>query len=153
MTLLPGAECSQLLSLEKVTWLWIPLPVLLPADPLPPPPPPSPLPILSRPPLSFTPLLSEVIFSAIMKFSPLFSAPIRLAQQGVVNSLLSANFHIFPAWDANTSSAPQSGTTTSPTNTDTHAYKTQFSAPARPHTRWAFRSERTGVAYVIVITE
>lgn len=88
-----------------------------------------------------------------MKFSPLFFAPIRLAQQGVVNSLRFANFHTFPAWNANTSSVPQSGTTTSPMNTDTRAYKTQFSAPARPHTRCAFRSERTGVAYVIVMTE
>lgn len=154
MTLLPGAECSQLLSLEKVTWLWIP-PCASPNGP--------PCTITTTTPF-FLSRPSHSLLSSQRSFSPpswsffsyppsSFSAPIRLAQRGVANSLRSANFHTFPAWDANTSSVPHSGIATLPTNTDTHAYKTQFSTPARPHTRWAFSSERTGVAYVTVIAE
>lgn len=151
MTLLPGAKCSQLLSLGEGD---------LALDPSlcfsqwtnPSPHTPSithPLPLAQ---LSFTPLLSfqRSLSPPLWSFSPpplCFSAPIHLAQQGVANSLRSANFHTFPAWDANTSSVPHYGTATPPTNTDTHAYKTQFSTPARPHTHWAFRSERTRVAH------
>lgn len=76
MTLLPGAECSQLLSLEKVTWLRSLLPALLPAD--------------NRP---LTTVASthppHPLLSSQRSFSP---APIRLAQWGAVNSLRSANF-------------------------------------------------------------
>lgn len=42
----------------------------------------------------------------VFSSSPLFSAPIRLAQQGVANSPCSSNFHTFPDWDASIISAP-----------------------------------------------
>lgn len=135
MTLLPGAVCSQLLSLEKVTWLWIPLC----ASPSGPPSHPS----SAALPVHSSPLRGHFLHHyEVFSSPPFLSAPIRLAQQGVTNSLRSANFHTFPAWDANTSSVPHSGITTPPTNACTHAYKTQFSTPAQPHTHWAYRSER-----------
>lgn len=77
MTLLPGAECSQLLSLEKVTWRRSSSPRFSQRTP-------PPHHRRRYPPTSSTPLLSSQ-----RSFSP---APIRLAQWGAVNSLRSANF-------------------------------------------------------------
>lgn len=111
MTLLPGAECSQLLSLEKVTWLWIPLPTPHPpcaSSPRGPIPPPSPPPTDTHTHITTThflspaslvhssPLRGHFLHNHVAPPRPLFSsAPIRLAQQGAVNSPRSANFHTF----------------------------------------------------------
>lgn len=113
MTLLLGVVCSQLLSLEKVTWLWIPSPWAFPNGPTP-------------HPIHSPPLWGHFFHDSLS------SVPIRLAQQGVINSLRSANLHTFPARDANTSPAPQSGIPTSTSNTDSQAYKVLHTS-STPH--------------------
>lgn len=105
-------------------------------------------PILSRPSRSLlssqrsfsTPSLSFLLPPQPPSFSPSFSQHpfVRLAQQGAANSLRSANFHTFPAWDASTSSVPHSlaSSPLPPTHTNTHtnaAYETKFHTGSTPH--------------------
>lgn len=146
------AECSQLLSLEKVTWLWIP--PLCFSQRTPPPRTPTSSPAL---------LLSEVIFCTIVELSPpTTSAPFYSqrppARPGGESLILSPlcrfpHFsgvgcqHLFRAF---TLASPALPTTFSLAHSHTLMHVRRN---ARPHTLWAVGSERTGLAYVTVITE
>lgn len=138
VTLVPGAESSQLLSQEKVTWLWILLHfsqwTAPPPVPYAAPPPPSPIRFPPPPSLPPPPQRSLSHHCRVFSFPPCFSTPICLAQQGVANFLPSANFpHFSSVGCQRLFSAPRCGSVTplpaTPTITQQQSLPRRSSSP------------------------
>lgn len=134
MTLLP--ECSQLRSLEKVTWLCI-LSFTSPNGPTP---------TRLVPPHSF--LSSQRSFSTpswtlcLLSLFPLHPS-VWLSRESLILSAL----RISTLFQRGMPASFQRQVLASPplpTHTHTHAYKAWFSTLARPQTHWAFSSEKAG---------
>lgn len=144
MTLLLGAECSQLLSLEKVTWLWIPPPCAFPSGC---PPPNHHYPFsLTRPSHS---LLSEVIFSTI-------PFPLHPSVWPSRESLILSTLQICTLFRHGMPTPLQCLTLAPPPllPTQTLMFIRRYSAhQLHPTLSGLFRSDRTGVAYDSHTTE